>query len=685
MRVPNISTYSTATYQLGRVTSNLQAANEVVVTQKRINSMSDDPIGLSQVLGLKTNIKGIEQFNANIAMGKTWLNAGEESLASTNDALLKLKTEIQNLSSAAAGKDELAAMVDNVDDVISQLMDLGNVQVLGNYIFSGTKTSEKTFTFDNELNPTKVVYNGDSNPFAIKTSDSSNLEVGRDGATIFWQDTITIDVSNNQIDFREFSPAYAQGSKELTAVVASGTYTKEELAEAIESSMDHASSSSEGYNLKYDVTVDSETGKFSIQDDGSIKGAHVELLFGSGTHSGKSIDAIESDLSVENFVVTEDNNTFEFRENTGAGMSDPITIVLPSMDYGNGKALAAKVQYEMNQVSSGGYEVSFNDVTGKFSIRADSGTDLEAFQVNWSSEPNLNTAASALGFSEDDFYPFKGDLSHGGGTSIASDLGFEPVDLRDAVVSDSKVADPITIGAGNNEIVFYEDSGDGYGLQGPMIATLAAGGLYSETAAFPNSYDDLANEIEASMEKASEDYYPEASKGINYEVSFDHDKKVFVIQEEGKSQLKELRIDWEASGAAKQLGKELGFDPEIDVHTPPTSDKEPEWGIFTTLFDLKEHLANNDVEGLTKILTKLDAHMEHVESYLVDSGLKENNLIIRSNVLSETKLSVTERRSMIEDADIIESAMNLKAIQTAYEAALASTSKIMKLSLVDYM
>ncbi|ACN16753.1 putative flagellin [Desulforapulum autotrophicum HRM2] len=692
MRVPNISIYSSATYRLGTITSNLQDANEVVSTQKRINSMSDDPIGLSQVMGMNTNLKGLEQFNRNIDMGKTWLDTGEAALTSTNDSLLELKISIQQLSSAAAGTDQRAAMADNVDNIIKQLVDIGNSQVLDNYIFSGSKISEKPLTFDNELNPTAVVYNGDSNPFSIKTGETSTLEVGRNGAKIFWEDKITIDGSNNSLDFREFSPDYLQAGNELTAVVADGTYTKEELAEAIETAMDKVSATNEGYGLKYDVRFDSTSGTFSIQDDGSKKGAHVELLLGSGTHSGKSIDAIESDQAVLGFTITELNNTFEFREDLGTGLGEPLTVVIPSQDYDSGKSLASKVQYEMNQVSSGGYQVSFNDVTNKFAIRAESGTNLEAFQVNWNSEPSLNSAADALGFTQDDLYPSGGDLSHGVGTSIAPDIGFDSVDIRDAVVSDNKVSfdpatlvsDPITITAGDNdEIVFYEDRDDGYGLQGPMAITLTPGVVYSETGS--PDFTDLANEIEALMETASEDYYPEVSGKIDYEVSFDRGKKVFVIQEEGKSRLKELQFDWTASSSAKALGKDLGFDSKISVHTPPASDDAPEWGVFNTLFDLKDYLVANDVEGLTRTLSRLDSHMDQVQSYIADSGLKQNNLEIRVNVMSETTLSVTERRSMVEDADIVQSVMDLKAIETAYEAALASTSKIMSISLVDYM
>ena len=73
MRVPNLSLYNDARYRLGGLTSDLQAANEVMATQKRINRASDDPIGLSQVLGLNTTLGNLEQIEKNVNMGISWL------------------------------------------------------------------------------------------------------------------------------------------------------------------------------------------------------------------------------------------------------------------------------------------------------------------------------------------------------------------------------------------------------------------------------------------------------------------------------------------------------------------------------------------------------------------------------------------------------------------------------------
>jgi flagellar hook-associated protein 3 FlgL len=44
-----------------------------------------------------------------------------------------------------------------------------------------------------------------------------------------------------------------------------------------------------------------------------------------------------------------------------------------------------------------------------------------------------------------------------------------------------------------------------------------------------------------------------------------------------------------------------------------------------------------------------------------------------------------ERKSQLEDADIAEAVMHLKSKELAYQAALASSARVMQLNLVNYL
>ncbi len=202
MRVPNINTYYTATYRLGNLTEDLKDANEVVSTQKRINEISDDPLGLSQVLTLKNSLGNLEQIERNVVMGKSWLQGGESALDSVNNLILDAKSEVTRLSNDSTTADERKSAVERMENIIEQIVFLGNTQVNGSYMFGGTKTDVIPFEYDTASDPEKVVYKGNNSPFEIRTDRNLEVQVGRDGKETFWDTAIEINTTNNTIVFK---------------------------------------------------------------------------------------------------------------------------------------------------------------------------------------------------------------------------------------------------------------------------------------------------------------------------------------------------------------------------------------------------------------------------------------------------------------------------------------------------
>jgi flagellar hook-associated protein 3 FlgL len=101
--------------------------------------------------------------------------------------------------------------------------------------------------------------------------------------------------------------------------------------------------------------------------------------------------------------------------------------------------------------------------------------------------------------------------------------------------------------------------------------------------------------------------------------------------------------------------------------------------------DLKNYLLADDVDGITRSISRLDTDYEYIKSTIADTGIKYNRLTIKESIMSDIDLSLTERRSNLEEADIIEAIMELKSQQFAYQAALQSTAQILQLSLMDYL
>ncbi len=204
MRISNNSIYENIKYNLELTTEALTEANNVVSSGKRINNLSDDPVGLANILDLRASLADIAQIGRNIDTGQSWLSAGENAMTQIEDLLSQTKTLAVEMSSATKTASQRQTAAATVDGYLRQVASLANTQVNGRYIFGGTVTDTQSFTFDNETTPTLMTYNGNNTAFAIRIGQNSDIEVGRDGADVFgtnWDDDnifkTLIDLKNN--------------------------------------------------------------------------------------------------------------------------------------------------------------------------------------------------------------------------------------------------------------------------------------------------------------------------------------------------------------------------------------------------------------------------------------------------------------------------------------------------------
>ena len=107
--------------------------------------------------------------------------------------------------------------------------------------------------------------------------------------------------------------------------------------------------------------------------------------------------------------------------------------------------------------------------------------------------------------------------------------------------------------------------------------------------------------------------------------------------------------------------------------------------IFKTLMDLKTSLQTNDVPGIQGAMDKLERNLGTIRSLIANTGGKSIRLEVKENIIKDLNIIYTERKSQLEDVDVAEAIMDLKSKELAYQAALNSASKIMGMSLVDYI
>ena len=107
--------------------------------------------------------------------------------------------------------------------------------------------------------------------------------------------------------------------------------------------------------------------------------------------------------------------------------------------------------------------------------------------------------------------------------------------------------------------------------------------------------------------------------------------------------------------------------------------------IFTTLNDLKTALTINNVSNIQDAMSKLDAHLDQISGKISDIGSKSIRMEIKKKIFQDMNLTKIDKLSSIEDADIAEAIIDLKAKELTYQAALSSAARVLNVSLVDYL
>lgn len=528
MRVASSTKYMLTVSRLNRVTDELLNINNMITTGKKINQLSDDPVGLGRVASLKSSLSNMDQMQRNIASGRTWLETSETSLSIVSELAEDAKTLSISMNNGIMSASDHASGAVEVAGLLDQVLSLANSTVQGNYIFSGTKTDVKAYSLETTAAGTKAVYGGNDSPFKIKMAKESDIEVGQDGSDIFSNAKLVIDATNNKIDFMEDPATGGAGfyGAQLTVTIPNGEYSPDELAVAVEAAMTARS---------------------------------------AAVNQPEIIEVTQSDATVI--------------------VDDYSTLTMP-----------------------GAVDLTYTAATNTWGVTG---------------APAYPAGVTPVGLDSD-------------ASTVA--LDFTGDGIADVTVNfDSDVADA------------YSVSFD--------ITAAAAGG----------------NDVEY---------------GVTYDTLTE---KYAISQTGGPVALDSLKLMWSTgSNTDTGLGVDMGFDVADDDTGLPdgtfhVSDTEVEWGILRTLIDLQGYLEHSDTDGINRSIARLTADFDHIGSFIAESGIKQQRVDIRENVIEDLKLSYEINRMEIEDADAIETFSMLQQKEFAYQAALSSTSKILKLSLLDYI
>ena len=137
------------------------ANNNLVQMAKRQNEMStgkvitrpsDDPVGITQVLKYKTDIRESKQYSKNITDALGWLEVSESSVTNIKDILQRVRELTVQAANGTNTAEDTQKIMTEVEELTKEIIVAGNATNAGRYLFTGLETNKRLFNPDGTFN-----------------------------------------------------------------------------------------------------------------------------------------------------------------------------------------------------------------------------------------------------------------------------------------------------------------------------------------------------------------------------------------------------------------------------------------------------------------------------------------------------------------------------------------------------
>jgi flagellar hook-associated protein 3 FlgL len=163
MRVTDTILQNNLLSNLNFSSERLYDAETKVLTGKRVNKPSDNPVDAMTSMNIRTKIEEINQFQRNIGRAKITLENTESQTTQLADIFQRLSTlTVQGASDSYGASDKLS-IASEVNQLVEQIFNISNSRSESSYLFGGT---------NNDVAPFQATLNADGEIETVGTTGS---------------------------------------------------------------------------------------------------------------------------------------------------------------------------------------------------------------------------------------------------------------------------------------------------------------------------------------------------------------------------------------------------------------------------------------------------------------------------------------------------------------------------------
>jgi flagellar hook-associated protein 3 FlgL len=142
----------------------------------------------------------------------------------------------------------------------------------------------------------------------------------------------------------------------------------------------------------------------------------------------------------------------------------------------------------------------------------------------------------------------------------------------------------------------------------------------------------------------------------------------------------------QSSGVAGQVERTVADGVTVRVDANPTAVFGPDGdSVFDHLQALRDALRGGDEAMVRTQIDRLNTDLERVTTARSEAGTRYARVETAIQTAANTELRLKTSLSEVENADLPEVIVDLKMQETAYQASLAATARVMQPSLLDFL
>lgn len=188
MRVTNKMLSRTFLSNLNKNLNAMRKTQEQMSSFKKVSRPSDNPIAVTQILGMKTTLAEQAQHMQNMKDGIGWLEATDSALNNAGEVLKRAYELTVQAANGTNPEDSLKAIAKEIEQLLDELRQIANTSYAGRYLFGGTYTGATPFELDADGS---VIYKGNDDALRWEIGAGVTMDINLTGQSVFKVDNVT--------------------------------------------------------------------------------------------------------------------------------------------------------------------------------------------------------------------------------------------------------------------------------------------------------------------------------------------------------------------------------------------------------------------------------------------------------------------------------------------------------------